>query len=251
VRQRALLKVYRPLLERTLNRAARIVATSPAYIASSPLLHAQRDRCVVVPLGIDIDQFAQANAASVAALRARYGAPLLLFVGRLRYYKGLHFLLEAMPLLRADARLLVVGSGPEEERLRAQVQAAGLADRVHFAGALSDEDLTICYGAADVFVLPSHLRSEAFGIVQIEAQIAGLPIVTTELNTGTSHITLHGVTGFVVPPAQPSALARALDVLLANPALARHMGAAGRERARREFGRERMLERIEQVYADL
>lgn len=104
------------------------------------------------------------------------------------------------------------------------------------------------YHAADVFVLPSHLRAEAFGIVQLEAQAAGLPIVCTELGTGTSYITQHGETGFVVPPANPAALAQALNVLLANPELARHMGAAGRRRAMQEFSHQRLVERMEQVY---
>lgn len=260
VRQQLLLRVYGPLLHRTLDRAARIVATSPAYIASSPWLRPRAACCAVVPLSVDPDRFAAPDAAAVAALRARYGGkagasvgfsqrvPLLLFVGRLRYYKGLHILLEALAQLQTKAQLLIVGSGPERHRLQAQAHAAGLAERVHFLDDVSDADLPVVYAAADVFVLPSHLRAEAFGIVQLEAQAAGLPIVCTELGTGTSFITRHGVTGFVVPPADPRALARALDVLLANPALAQQMGLAGRARAVQEFSHTRMVERMERVY---
>lgn len=260
VRQRLLLRAYAPLLRRTLDRAARIVATSPAYVASSPWLRQRADRCVVVPLGVDLARFAAPDPAHVAELRARYAAPvcerdgaardpgLLLFVGRLRYYKGLHILLEALARLRAEARLLLVGGGPEERRLRAQAQAAGLAGRVHFLGEVGDEELPALYAAADVFVLPSHLRAEAFGIVQLEAQAAGLPVVCTELGTGTSYVTQHGATGLVVPPADPPALARALDLLLADPALARRMGVAGRTRAAREFALDRVVERMEQIY---
>jgi rhamnosyl/mannosyltransferase len=131
------------------------------------------------------------------------------------------------------------------------VQAAGLGERVHFLGEVDDAQLPACYHAADAFVLPSHLRSEAFGIVQLEAQSAGLPIVCTELGTGTSHVTQHGVTGLVVPPANPPALARALDLLLANPALARCMGASARARVVREFSHARMLERMEAVYSEV
>jgi rhamnosyl/mannosyltransferase len=205
----------------------------------------------VVPYGIDLSRFAVPDAAAVAALRQRYGEPLLLFVGRLRYYKGLHFLLAALPLLRRPAHLLLVGIGPEEQRLRALVQALGLDDRVHFLGEVSDAELPAVYRAADVFVLPSHLRAEAFGIVQLEAQAAGLPVVCTELGTGTSYVTQHGITGLVVPPADPPALARALDVLLANPTLARQMGAQGQARAHAEFSHERMLQRYLEVYADI
>jgi rhamnosyl/mannosyltransferase len=116
---------------------------------------------------------------------------------------------------------------------------------------VSDAELPAVYHAADVFVLPSHLRAEAFGIVQLEAQAAGLPVVCTELGTGTSYITHHGITGFVVPPADPPALARALDVLLANPALAQQMGAQGKARAYAEFSHERMLQRYLELYADV
>jgi rhamnosyl/mannosyltransferase len=238
------------MLRRTLARARRIAVSSPQYIASSPWLRPHADRCAVVPLSSDLARFAAPDTAAVAALRQRYGGPLLLFVGRLRYYKGLHFLLAALPLLRRPARLLLVGIGPEEQRLRALVQALGLGEQVHFLGEVSDAELPAVYHAADVFVLPSHLRAEAFGIVQLEAQAAGLPVVCTELGTGTSYVTRHGITGLVVPPADPPALARALDVLLANPALARQMGTQGQARAYAEFSHERMLQRYLEVYAE-
>jgi rhamnosyl/mannosyltransferase len=249
VRQQTMLRLYGPLLRRTLARAARILPTSPHYIASSPWLRPHAQRCTVVPLSIDPWRFAHADSDAAAALRTRYAPPLLLFVGKLRYYKGLHFLLEALPLLRTPARLLLVGSGPEEARLRAQVRQAGLNAQVHMLGEVSDTDLNALYHAADVFVLPSHLRSEAFGIVQLEAQAAGLPVVSTELGTGTSYVNQHGVTGFVVPPASPPALARALDTLIANPTLARHFGAAGQQRARQQFSHEHMIEQVEAIYA--
>jgi rhamnosyl/mannosyltransferase len=251
VRQQGMLRLYGPLLRRTLARARRIAVSSPQYIASSPWLRPHAERCVVVPLSSDLARFEAPDAAAVAALRQRYGEPLLLFVGRLRYYKGLHFLLAALPLLRRPARLLLVGIGPEEQRLRALVQALGLGEQVYFLGEVSDAELPAVYHAADVFVLPSHLRAEAFGIVQLEAQAAGLPVVCTELGTGTSYITQHGVTGLVVPPADPPALARALDVLLANPTLARQMGAHGRVRAHAEFSHERMLQRYLEIYAQV
>jgi rhamnosyl/mannosyltransferase len=249
VRQRRMLQVYRPILQSTLRRAAAIIATSPAYIATSPWLQPHAARCVVVPYGIHIDRFAATDAASVARLQQRYGERLLLFVGQLRYYKGLPFLLQAMERLSSDTHLLLVGRGPEEERLQHQAASSGIAQRVHFLGEMHHEELSHIYRAARVFVLPSHLRSEAFGIVLIEAQAAGLPIVCTELGTGTSYITQHGVSGFVVPPADPPALARALAVVLANPQMARAMGARGQARVQSEFTHTRMLERIEQVYA--
>lgn len=253
VRQQAILWVYRPLLARTLDRAARIIVTSPRYICSSPWLRSRSEKCAVSPLSVDLDRFASdgAGGEKSAALRARYGQPLLLFVGKLRYYKGLHFLLEAMLQLRHRARLLIVGTGPEEPRLRNLAYTLGIADRVVFVGEVRDADLPAYYHAASLFVLPSHLRSEAFGIVQVEAQAAALPVICTEIGTGTSYVTLHGQTGLVVPPADPSALARAIDDLLDDPDLARQMGQRGRNRAEREFSHTRMIERVEGVYREV
>ncbi|MCU0493278.1 MAG: glycosyltransferase [Chloroflexaceae bacterium] len=248
VRQQNLLRVYGPLLRHTLKRASRIITSSPAYIHSSPTLAPHAAKCTVVPLSVDPARFAHFDPAAVARLRERYGERLVLFVGKLRYYKGLHVLLDAWPQLRQPAQLLLVGTGPEEGRLRQQVARLGLTGQVHFLGEVPDAELPNVYAAAQVFAFPSHLRAEAFGIAQLEAQAAGLPIVCTELGTGTSYITLHGETGLVVPPNNPAALANALSLLLANPTLARQLGAAGRARAAQEFSHWRMIERMAEVY---
>jgi rhamnosyl/mannosyltransferase len=249
VRQRRLLALYAPLLRRTLRRAAAIIATSPAYRRSSPFLAPHAGRCAVVPYGIDLDRFAAADPAAVAAIRARFPGPRILFVGQLRYYKGAEVLVRAMADTPGHA--LMIGGEATVRRADLERLAAGLglAGRVHLLGE-HDADLPAYYHAADLFVLPSVERSEAFGIVQIEAQAAGLPIVCTELGTGTSYVTLHGQTGLVVPPHSPPALAAAMRTLLERPELARELGAAGRRRALSEFGRERMVERVEAIYAE-
>lgn len=249
VRQRTLLRLYRPLLELTLRRAARILATSPSYVASSPFLRRHAARCSVVPLGIDAGRFAVADGRRVAAVRARYDAPLLLFVGRLRYYKGLHYLIEAMPSVQAD--LLIAGSGPERDALATLAARLGVERRVHFLGDVSDEDLPVLLHAADVFVLPAHLRAEALGLAQIEALASGLPCISTELGTGTSFANRHGETGLVVPPGDSAALAGAIDTLLADRDLRERMGAAGRRRVAALFTRERMLAGVEAVYREV
>jgi rhamnosyl/mannosyltransferase len=271
VRQQLLLRAYGPLLEWTLRRSARIIATSPNYVVSSPWLRRHAAKCMVIPLGIDVDRFGRTDPAKVAEIRESVvrgqwsdaGSPkdratdyglrttdygLLLFVGRLRYYKGLHVLLEAMPTI--PARLLIGGSGPEQARLAAQAAALGVADRVHFLGDISDEHLPALYQAADVFVLPAHLRAEALGLSQIEALASGVPCVSTELGTGTSFANLHGETGLVVPPDDAAALARAINTLLADPDLRRRMGEAGRRRVAELFSRERMVAGNEAVYRE-
>ncbi|HEU4323332.1 MAG TPA: glycosyltransferase [Roseiflexaceae bacterium] len=249
VRQQTLLRLYRPLLEITLRRAARIFATSPQYIRSSPFLRPHAGKCVVMPSAVDLARFGSAKPAQVAALRAQHRGPLLLFVGRLRYYKGLHMLLDALP--QVPATLLIGGTGPERDRLEAQARGLGIAERVRFLGDVADAELPALYQAADVFVLPAHLRAEALGLAQIEALASGTPSVSTELGTGTSFANLHGVTGFVVPPADPAALARALQVLVANPELRRRLGEAGRRRVAELFDLRRMLDTAEQIYHEV
>ncbi len=248
VRQRRLLQIYRPLLEATLAHARRIIVASRPYLDSSRFLRPHTAKCRIAPYAVDAARFATFDAGEIARLRRLWRGPVLLSVGVLRYYKGLHILLAAMREL--DATLVVVGEGPEGPRLQALAAELNVADRVHFAGRVSDEDLPSYYQAADIFVLPSHLRAEAFGIVLLEAMAAGLPLVTTELGTGTSAVNHHGHTGFVVPPDDPHALARALKVLLADQHLREHLGQHGRQRVLQEYTAPLMVERTMAVYRE-
>lgn len=250
VRQRRLLQLYRPLLNTTLRCASRIIATSHPYIQSSEFLRSHANKCRVVPLSVDAARYRV--IADRSRLRRRFQRTpddcIVLAVGVLRYYKGLDVLLDAMTQL--DATLVIVGAGPEEQRLRTLAQAFGMARRVHFVGRVSDDDLPGYYHCADVFVLASQLRAEAFGIVQLEAMAAGVPVVSTELGTGTSVVNHHSQTGFVVPPGDPHALAQAIKVLLANPELRQYMGTMGRYRVANEYTHDLMVERTLDVYRE-
>jgi len=119
---------------------------------------------------------------------------------------------------------------------------------VHLPGRLSDEDVTAHLHACDVFVLPSHRRSEAFGIAQIEAMACGKPVVSTRLDTGVPYVNRHEETGLIVEPANATALADGLGRLLRDPALRLRLGEAARRRARAEFSVERMIERVGRIY---
>ncbi|HEX8683101.1 MAG TPA: glycosyltransferase [Ardenticatenaceae bacterium] len=256
VRQATLLRFYRPLMHRVMRRADAIIATSPPYVESSEVLRQYREKVHVIPLGIHVRDYARVNTARVGALRGEWspdGAPLLLFVGKLRYYKGLDVLLRAMPQVQG-ARLLVVGSGPERRALDALVRNLKLEERVHFLGELPDDELIALRHAAresgGLFVLPANHRSEAFGMVLLEAMAAGLPLVTTELGTGTSWVNQNGVTGRVVPPNDPTALAGAINSLLASPGTLAAMSTAARIRAA-HFDVEAMTNRVEALYQRL
>lgn len=248
VRQSTILPLYRPFQSRLLERAAAILVTSPHYLTTSEPLQPHRDRCHVVPLGIDLARFDSRPdiEARAAEWRQRMRGPFVLFVGRLRYYKGLDVLFHAARELGLP--VAVVGNGPYETVLRSLHRELELEDRVFFLGSLSEFDLLAIYRAATVGVLPSTARSEALGLSMIEAMASGLPVVCTELGTGTSFVNQHEVTGLVVPPRDPAALAAALQRIAADPELAGRMGRAGRARAHAEFSHQVMASRVRATY---
>ena len=255
VRQKNLLKLYRPFLDRIVARADAIIAATPLHFSSSTQLTAcaDRSRLRVVPYGIDFLPFEQLRAiAAGRALRARFAGRRLIFaIGRHVYYKGLEFLVRAMPRVRPDAVLLVGGHGPLTESLKALAQSLRLGDRAIFLGRIADEDLPAHYHAADVFCMPSVERSEAFGQVQVEAMACRKPVVCCDLGNGVNYVSRHGVTGLVVPPRDPGALARALNELLDDERTREKMGEAGYTRAKREFTLDNMWSGTLQVYREI
>lgn len=245
VKQRWIGALWRPWQRRLLVRADRVLVASHAYRARSRQLVAPA-RTAIVPYGIDLQRFepdTEPTRAAAARWRERFAGPIVLFVGRLRYYKGIEHLIDAASRI-ADAQVLIVGSGPEGERLRRRAAAGSAASRIHFLGDISDDELPALYAAADVFVLPSTQPSEAFGIVLVEAMAAGTPVISTEIGTGTSEINVDGHTGIVVPRADSEALARAIDDVLQDADRRRALGEAAREHARAHFDQESMIDRI-------
>jgi glycosyltransferase involved in cell wall biosynthesis len=242
VRQQGWLRFYGPLLRRVLRAADRIIATSPRYIETSLWLCPVREKCVVVSLGVDIRRFAPPT-------RPYDGSPTLLFVGKLRYYKGLDDLLRALIEVQG-VYLNVVGDGPMRGPWEALAEELGLAERVHYLGEVNDADLLRLYHQAHLFVLPANARAEAFGTVLLEAMATGLPCITTEVGTGTSWVVQHGVTGLVVPPCNPEALAGAIHQLLTDPDARWRIGQQGRQRARQEFSQQKMVQGVMGLYQE-
>jgi len=248
VRQARLLWFYKPFFRWFLRRADVILPTSPALIENSPFLRPVAGKCIAVPMGIPLEQYEKTPEieSRAAAIRAAHERPIVLFVGQLRYYKGLHILLQTWRDVEAD--LVIVGEGREHARLAAQAERLGIDEQVHFVGERVGDDLVAFYHAADVFCLPSHLKAEAFGLAQVEAMACGLPVVSCRLGTGVEWVNQDGVTGYVVPPGAPEKLAGAINRLLTQPRLRRQMGENARARARAEFGLPLMAERIKTVY---
>lgn len=248
VRQKLLLRLYAPLRHRFLRSVDTIVATSPNYLASSAVLERYRAKTRTITYGLDKSIYPQPEPARLASWRARAGAKFFLFVGVLRYYKGLHILLDAVAA--SDYPVVIVGAGPIERELKAHAARLGLK-HVMFVGAVDDADkvalLTLCYAVA----FPSHLRSEAFGISLLEGAMYGKPMISSEIGTGTSYINIDGETGLVVPPSDPRALAGAMRALWDDPAKARAMGQRAEARYRRLFTAETMAANYHALYQEL
>ena len=248
VRQKKLLRLYQPLKQRFLRSVDAIVATSPNYMESSEVLARYRDKTRIITYGLDQATYPQADPARLAHWRQRIGPKFFLFVGVLRYYKGLHVLLEAVAGL--DYPVVIVGAGPEEAALKAQAVRLGLTNVV-FVGAVGEEDkvalLSLCYALS----FPSHLRSEAFGISLLEGAMYGKPMISCEIGSGTTYINIDGETGLVTPPDDPQALRAAMRTLWDNPDMARAMGARAAARFQDMFTAEKMAAAYTALYREV
>jgi rhamnosyl/mannosyltransferase len=251
VRQRTLRPFYTPLLRRVLRAASAVIVATPHHITSSAFLPAIADKCHVIPYGVDLLRFAPTPAmlARAAEFRRQYGPRLVLFSGRLVYYKGAQYLVRAMSRV-PDAHLVVVGKGPLLPELQALAGAAGTAN-VSFVPYLAEPDFVAMYQASDLFVLPSVENSEAFGIVQIEAMACGKPVITANLPTGVTYVNRHDETGLVVPPRDVEALATAIRTLLDDDDLRQRLGRAAQARVAREFTIKHMVDQTAALYCRL
>jgi rhamnosyl/mannosyltransferase len=232
-------------------RVDRIVTTSPNMLDTARVLQPFKNKAVVIPLGIPVPDKAPFDCPSQYSPFefSRGEDPRILYVGRLSRYKGVSHLIAAMQ--SSPGRLAVIGDGPLKPALEAQSRAMGVADRVSFTGFVPDAELGIAYQSADIFVLPSTDRAEGFGYVLLEAMAASLPLISTELGTGTSFVNRHGETGLVVPAEDPRALAEAIRSLARDPALMRRFGQAARDRLQELFTVEGMADAIEAEYRAL
>ena len=248
VRQRFLSFFYTPLMNRFLAAMDRIVCTSPNYFATSPVLSRFEDKVEVIPIGLDSSAYFAEGRELQSDRVETIGPPYFLFIGVLRYYKGLHILLEAMK--GAPYRVVIVGSGPTERSLKEQASSLAL-DNVVFAGHISDGEKISLLKNARAIVFPSYLRSEAFGVTLLEGAMFSRPLISTEVGSGTSHVNIHQETGLVVAPGSAKALRRAMDRLYEDEALARRMGEAANRRYQALFTGKLMGERYFSLYQDV
>lgn len=248
VRQRWLGKLYKPLMHNFLRSMTAIVATSPNYVESSKVLKKYSKKISVIPIGLDEKLYPKVSTDLVRDIFKKYGDEYFLFVGVLREYKGLHILLEAMK--GAPFSLLIAGKGPQEAALKRQADSLGLKN-IYFLGYVSDDIKVALLSGCRGVVLPSHLRSEAFGVSLLEGAMMGKPLISTNVGTGTSFVNIDGETGLVVHPSDSSALRSAMDSFFEYSDRASGMGTNAFQRYRQYFLAETMAAKYLEVYGQI
>jgi len=242
--RKMLRRLSQPFVSAAMKRASAIIVTSQRYLDSSEELAPYYAKCHVIPLGIETSYFAETDAQTVAELQSLYGKRVVIAVGRLVPYKGFDVLVRSMK--DVDGKLLLIGSGPQEDEVRALVDREGLHSRVVMLGNV--DDLRPYYQAAAIFVLPSRTRAEAFGLVQLEAMASGLPVINTNIDSGVPELSVHGETGLTVPPDDAPALGNAIRLLLADEPLRRRFASAARLRVELAFTADQMVARVLALY---
>ncbi len=246
VKQRLLLPFYRPLMLRFLKDVDAIVATSPNYLKSSPVLKAFKAKSSVIPIGIEEKAYPAPTEADDNWRRSAVAEPFVLFVGVLRYYKGLDVLIQAANQVRC--KIVIAGSGPIERQLKLQVARLRI-DNVVFLGEVTEQRKMALLHACRGFVFPSNRRSEAYGLSLVEAAMCGKAIISCEIGTGTTYVNESEITGLVVPPSDPTRLAQAINRLLDSPEDAEKLGRAARNRYANFFTADRMGSAYAALYA--
>lgn len=249
-KQKYLLKLYRPLQDWLLRRADLIVGTSPVYLDESPFLKNVQQKTVCLPIGVP-PVLPEPEAAD--RICQQYGGKKIVFaLGRLVAYKGFTHLVEAARFLKDDYVVLIGGTGALEQALCQQIKRLGLENKVVLLGRIPDRDLPAYFGACKVFCLPSVQKTEAFGIVQIEAMSCGKPVVATRIpQSGVSWVNKHGVSGLNVMPGNAGELARAIQDIADNESVYDKYSMAAKNRYWDIFTNEHMIDKCKRIYNNL
>ncbi len=248
VKQKCLLRLYRPLMNSFLNSVDKIIVTSPNYLNSSQTLNRFKHKSSVIPIGIDRESYPTLNSSRLEHWRNILGTRFLLFIGVLRYYKGLHVLLEANDGL--DLPVVIVGDGPLKESLQADTIRRGLKN-TYFLGSIDDVDKMVLLSLCSGMIFPSNFRSEAFGVSLLEGAMHGKPLISCEIGTGTSYINVNGVTGIVALPNNPHSLRSAMLELWNDPEKSSRFGQNALYRFNNLFTHKKMIRNYLDAYNDI
>ena len=249
VRQKVLRFFYYPLMKIFLKQITKIVATSQNYVDTSEVLKHYREKTQVIPIGIEPSHY-HVNAEKKAFWQNKLSSCFFLFVGVLRYYKGVEYLLQALE--NTDIPFVIVGGGPLLTTLREQAKNLNLKpNQVIFTEEVSDEDLSAIYSLAKALVIPASHRSEAYCIALVEGLLFGLPLISAEIGTGTSFVNQQDKTGLIVPACDVTALRKAMLLLWQNDDLQHQMSVASRARFESLFTAKKMAEKYLEVYKEI
>lgn len=248
IRQQGLLQLYSPLQNLFLSSVTKVVTTSPNYLQSSPVLAKLDKEIEIIPNGLDEKGYAAVSDEKRDKIRERFGTDYFLFIGVLRYYKGLNYLLDAAR--DAAFTVLIAGSGPLEQELKEQALRLGLQN-VQFLGHVDDDEKNALIHGARAIVFPSCERSEAFGITLLEGAMFAKPLITADIGTGTTYINKDGETGLVIAPKDHVSLRTAIETLYSDKDLAMRLGEGARKRFESLFTGQEMGRRYAGVYCDL
>lgn len=247
LKQRILLKLYRPLQDWLLRRADLIIGTSPVYLKESPFLKHVQDKTICLPIGVSA---IVPDEAAVEKLGQRYGGKKIVFsLGRLVPYKGFTHLIDAARYLSNDYVVLIGGTGTLRNKLEKKIRRLGLENKVMLLGRIPKNELPAYFGASKVFCLPSVQKTEAFGIVQIEAMSCGKPVVATRIpHSGVAWVNQHGVSGLNVTPGNARELAQAIQHIADDDAVYEQYAVSAKNRYHDLFTKERMIDNSLRIY---
>ncbi len=250
IKQRFLKYALRPIEYLVYKQASCILTDSAEYIEGSKFLRAFKQNIKVLPLGLDCSAYfhpTKAARSSSLELQEKYRAPIWLCVGRIVYYKALHVAIEA--LASVPGTLIIIGTGPLEKELKSRAKQLGLENRIVWQGRASADELIGAYYAATALWFPSNVRSEGFGIVQLEAMVTGCPVINANIPcSGVPWVSRHEKEGLTVPINNPVALAQAAKRLLDEPDLRDRLASASRDRVCQEFDHMTMAQRSFDLY---
>jgi len=249
IKQRFLIHVYSFLMRWFIKKADYITVSSENYFNSSPYIWKFEQKCRIIPLGIDPASYPEVKKNSLKLLDKKTETNFFLFIGVLRYYKGLEYLIKAAS--GTPFKIIIAGKGPMEQKLKHEVKSLHLESQVIFLGAVTEEEKIALLNKCRAFVFPSHLRSEAFGISLLEAAMCGVPMITCDIGTGTTFINIHENTGIVVEPEDDVQLRAAMNRFYKDQKLAEKMGKNARERFLNVFTADKMGKRFLDIYQKL
>lgn len=252
VKQKHWMVLYRPLMECFLKRVDLILVSAAGIAKGSRYLSRHLEKCRVVPFAVE-NWILEAGREYLLKNGYERKNDMLhfLFIGRLVYYKGCSVLLEAFAQIKERVHLTIIGSGELGSQLKQQSEDLNISDRITFEGKVPEEDIRRCFEKADVFILPSIERSEAFGLVQMEAMAYGLPVINTNLPSGVPEVSLHMQTGLTVEPGNVEQLKRAMEWMIFNPEKRVAMGVTARDRVEKVYTENSMIANVNEIYNEL